>query len=74
MLVLGCLTLGACTSLLTANFNDDTVDNPPNKTLPGNPTGDEISYADGSRRGTPADYYSIIFLMIWGFLSDFYSV
>ncbi len=34
-----------CTSLLTAKFESDTIGNLPNKTLPGNPSGDEMLYA-----------------------------
>jgi hypothetical protein len=37
--------LSGCTSLLTAKFESDTIGSLPNKTLPGNPTGDEISFA-----------------------------
>ncbi|HEX5170978.1 MAG TPA: hypothetical protein VFW11_17505 [Cyclobacteriaceae bacterium] len=33
-----------CTSLLSAKFESDTIGNLPNKTLPGNPSGDEILY------------------------------
>ncbi len=44
-LILVCLVMfTACTSLLTATFNNDTVGNPPNKSLPGNPNGDQITY------------------------------
>jgi len=39
------LSASACTSLLKANFNDDTVGSLPDKSLPGNPSGDEIRYA-----------------------------
>jgi len=46
-LVLLLLTFANCTSLLTAKFESDTVGNLPNKTLPGNPSGDEITYVSG---------------------------
>lgn len=39
------LIFGQCTSLLKADFEADTNGSLPNKTLPGAPTGDEITYA-----------------------------
>lgn len=34
----------SCTSILTAKFESDTVGSLPDKTLPGNPSGDEITF------------------------------
>lgn len=38
------LTCSNCSSLLTAKFESDVIGNDPNKTLPGNPNGDEVTY------------------------------
>ncbi len=40
------LLLSNCSSLLTAKFESDSIGSDPDKTLPGNPSGDEITYAN----------------------------
>lgn len=44
--LLAILLLSNCSSLLTAKFESDPIGSDPDKTLPGNPTGDEITYAN----------------------------
>ncbi|WP_128544431.1 hypothetical protein [Larkinella soli] len=45
--VLGCFLLSSCRSsaILTSKFESDSVGSLPNKTLPGDPAGDEITYS-----------------------------
>lgn len=41
------MVLGAsCTNKLTAKFESDVLDNPPDRTLPGNPSGDVLDYVE----------------------------
>ena len=44
LFILALFLITSCTSILSAKFESDTVGNLPNKTLPGNPSGDEITF------------------------------
>ena len=44
LFILSLFLISSCTSILSAKFESDTVGNLPNKTLPGNPSGDEITF------------------------------
>lgn len=47
LILASCVMLMSCktTKLLDAGFESDGINNPPNKTLPGDPSGDEITYS-----------------------------
>lgn len=44
LFIFSLFVITSCTSILTAKFESDTVGDLPNKTLPGNPSGDEITF------------------------------
>jgi hypothetical protein len=44
LFILAFIICTSCTSILTAKFESDTIGSLPNKTLPGNPAGDEVTF------------------------------
>jgi hypothetical protein len=44
LFILVLIIFASCSNILTAKFESDTIGSLPNKTLPGNPSGDEISF------------------------------